>query len=77
MEDTYTKKQVRKMVHDAFKAGLTNEYHARSDNDLSGQKFSAKRPEATVPEDFYGRAAGACNTGAGAGCPCKDAFCGE
>ena len=42
----YTKKQVRKLVHDAFKAGLVNTHHARHDNDLSGQNsrlFALKR----------------------------------
>lgn len=42
----YTKKQARKLVHDAFKAGLINTYYARSSNDLSGQNsrlFALKR----------------------------------
>ena len=42
----YTKKQVRKLVHDAFKAGLINTHQARHDNDLSGQNsrlFALKR----------------------------------
>ena len=42
----YTKKQVRKLVHDAFKAGLVNTYHARPGHDLSGQDsrlFALKR----------------------------------
>ena len=42
----YTKKQVRKLVHDAFKAGLINAYYARPDDDLSGQNsrlFALKR----------------------------------
>ena len=42
----YTKKQVRKLVHDAFKAGLINTYHARPGGDLSGQNsrlFALKR----------------------------------
>ena len=33
----YTKKQARKIVHAAFKAGLINVYHARPTNYLSGQ----------------------------------------
>jgi hypothetical protein len=52
MEDTYTKKQVRKMVHDAFKAGLTNEYHARSDNDLSGQNSRLNALKRLFPRIF-------------------------
>lgn len=42
----YTKKQVRKLVHDAFKAGLINTYYARPGDDLSGQNsrlFALKR----------------------------------
>lgn len=33
----YTKKEARKLVHVAFKAGLINTYQARPDHDLSGQ----------------------------------------
>ena len=42
----YTRKQVRKLVHDAFKAGLINSFHTRPHNDLSGQNsrlFALKR----------------------------------
>ena len=42
----YTKTQVRKLVHDAFKAGLINTYRARPDKDLGGQNsrlFALKR----------------------------------
>lgn len=42
----YTKKQVRKLIHDAFEAGLVNTYRARPDDDLSGQNsrlFALKR----------------------------------
>jgi hypothetical protein len=52
MEDTYTKKQVREMVHDAFKAGLTNEYRARSDNDLSGQNSRLYALKRLFPKIF-------------------------
>ena len=48
----YTKKQVRKLVHNAFKAGLINTYHARPDNDLSRQNsrlFALKRGKTVHP----------------------------
>ena len=42
----YTRQQVRKLVHDAFKAGLINTYDALPDDNLSGQNsrlFALKR----------------------------------
>jgi hypothetical protein len=52
MKDTYTKKQVRKLVHDAFKAGLINEYHADSDNTLSGQNHRVNALKRLFPKIF-------------------------
>jgi len=49
---SYTKKQVRKLVHDAFKAGLLNVYHARPDNDLSGQNSRLNALKRLFPQIF-------------------------
>ena len=51
-EVTYTKKQVRKIVHDAFKAGLINQYYARPDNDLSGQNSRLNALKRLFPKIF-------------------------
>lgn len=48
----YTKKQVRKLVHDAFKAGLINTYRARPDNDLSGQNSRLLALKRVFPRIF-------------------------
>jgi len=48
----YTKKQVRKLVHDAFKAGLINVYNARPENDLSGQNSRLRALKRLFPKIF-------------------------
>src|SRR5215469_13509014 len=48
----YTKKQTRKLVHAAFKAGLVNTYHARPSNDLSGQNSRLNALKRTFPKIF-------------------------
>ncbi len=48
----YTKKQARKIVHAAFKAGLINVYHARPTNDLSGQNSRLYALKQLFPKIF-------------------------
>jgi hypothetical protein len=48
----YTKKQTRKIVHAAFKAGLINVYHARPTNDLSGQNSRLYALKRLFPKIF-------------------------
>jgi hypothetical protein len=48
----FTKKQVRKLVHDAFKAGLINVYHARATSDLSGQNSRLYALKRLFPQIF-------------------------
>lgn len=48
----YTKKQARKIVHAAFKAGLINVYHARPTNDLSGQNSRLYALKRLFPKIF-------------------------
>src|SRR5215469_12100011 len=48
----YTKKQTRKLVHAAFKAGLINRYHARPSNDLSGQNSRLNALKRLFPKIF-------------------------
>ena len=48
----YTKKQARKIVHAAFKAGLINVYHARPANDLSGQNSRLYALKRLFPKIF-------------------------
>jgi len=48
----YTKKQTRKLVHAAFKAGLINTYHARPSNDLSGQNSRLNALKRLFPKIF-------------------------
>ncbi len=48
----YTKKQARKIVHAAFKAGLINVYHARPTNDLSGQNSRLHALKRLFPKIF-------------------------
>jgi hypothetical protein len=49
---SFTKKQVRKLVHDAFKAGLINAYHATPDNTLSGQNSRVNALKRIFPKIF-------------------------
>ena len=49
---TYTKKQVRKLIHAAFKAGLINTYYARPSNDLSGQNSRLYTLKRLFPKIF-------------------------
>ena len=48
----YTKKQARKIVHAAFKAGLINVYRARPTNDLSGQNSRLYALKRLFPKIF-------------------------
>jgi hypothetical protein len=48
----YTKKQTRKLVHAAFKAGLINLFHARPSNDLSGQNSRLNALKRLFPKIF-------------------------
>lgn len=48
----YTKKQARKLIHAAFKAGLINTYHARPSNDLSGQNSRLYALKCLFPKIF-------------------------
>jgi hypothetical protein len=48
----YTKKQVRKLVHDAFKAGLINVYRTRPNNHLSGQNSRLLALKRLFPKIF-------------------------
>ena len=48
----YTKKQARKIVHAAFKAGLINVYHARPTNYLSGQNSRLYALKRLFPKIF-------------------------
>lgn len=48
----YTKRQARKLIHAAFKAGLINTYHARPSNDLSGQNSRLNALKRLFPKIF-------------------------
>ena len=52
MKDTFTQKEVRKLIHAAFKAGLINEHRANCGNTLSGQNTRVNALKRLFPMIF-------------------------